>query len=219
VAPEQERRLMFKEAALTDPLAMALADLAQRGLLEECSAVARRTGSRLQDRVAASLLAERDLLEGRPAAALARLLPQLDREGMEERIVTTHILPVLAWAHLESGDTERAEQTIMDALRRARAAGYRLALVGTLRVRALVAVRQGDWAAAEHALEEGLALARPIPNPYGEGRLLHVYGLLHMRVGEPERARERLEAALAIFRRLGAYKDRERVEEQLASLG
>jgi tetratricopeptide (TPR) repeat protein/transcriptional regulator with XRE-family HTH domain len=189
------------------------------GYLEECSAFARRTGSRLQDRVAASLLAERDLLEGRPEEAIARLLSQRDREGIEERIVTTHILPVLAWAYLEFGDMGQAERTIAEALRRARASGYRLALVGTLRVRALVALRQGDRAAAEHALEEGLALARPIPNPYGEGRLLHVYGLLHMRMGERERARELLEAALAIFQRLGARKDRERVEERLVSLG
>jgi hypothetical protein len=42
---------------------------------------------------------------------------------------------------------------------------------------------------------------------------------MHAERGEPERARERLEAALAIFRRLGARKDIERVEQLLSRLG
>jgi hypothetical protein len=54
--------------------------------------------------------------------------------------------------------------------------------------------------------------------PYAEARLLHVYGEMHARKGEPEPARERLEAALAIFRRLGARKDVERVEQVLSAL-
>ena len=45
-----------------------------------------------------------------------------------------------------------------------------------------------------------------------------VYGEMHVRKGEPEAARERLEAALAIFRRLGARKDAERVEQALTDL-
>jgi hypothetical protein len=71
---------------------------------------------------------------------------------------------------------------------------------------------------AEHAVEEGLALAQAIPYPHGEGRLLEVYGRLHRDRGEPTAARERLEAALAIFRRLGAGKDVERAEQDLAGL-
>jgi hypothetical protein len=45
-----------------------------------------------------------------------------------------------------------------------------------------------------------------------------VYGELHLQRGEPHLARERLEAAQAIFRRLGARKDAERVEQALADL-
>jgi hypothetical protein len=41
---------------------------------------------------------------------------------------------------------------------------------------------------------------------------------MHVRKGEPGPARERLEAALAIFRRLGARKYIERVEQTLATL-
>jgi tetratricopeptide (TPR) repeat protein len=187
--------------------------------LAECSSIARTIELRIQDRVAESLLAELDLLQGRSGAALTRLLPLLDRDGMEERMVTTYVLPVLAWAYLESGDTAQAAHTIADALRQARAAGYRLTLVGALRVQALVAMRQDDRLAAEHALEEGLALARPMPYPHGEGRLLEVYGLLHVQQHELDAARERLEAALAIFGRLGARKDLERTEQLLTTLG
>src|SRR5205085_8521486 len=104
------------------------------------------------------------------------------------------------------------------AVRRARGEGYGFALVEAQRVQATVAIRQGRWEEAEHVLEEGLALTRSMPNPYAEGRLLHVYGAMYAQKGEPEPAWERLEAALAIFRRLGARKDAERVEQALAML-
>jgi hypothetical protein len=57
-----------------------------------------------------------------------------------------------------------------------------------------------------------------MPYSHAEGRLLHVYGEMHVAEGEPGPAQERLEAALAIFRRLGARKDAERVEQALADL-
>ena len=95
---------------------------------------------------------------------------------------------------------------------------YRLYLAGALRVQALVALRQGDLAATEHALEEGLSLARAMPYAQGEGRLLKVYGQLHLARGEPAAARVRLEEAHTIFRRLGARRDLEHVEQLLAAL-
>jgi tetratricopeptide (TPR) repeat protein/transcriptional regulator with XRE-family HTH domain len=165
-----------------------------------------------------SVLAEGDILGGRPAAARARLIPLLDRAGREERFVTTHVLPVLAWAHLELGDVDQSRRVITDAIRRARAGKYWLSLVDGLRVQALVALRQRRWVEAESSLEEGLALARAMPNPYGEGRLLEEAGRLHRDRGDPAAARERLAAALAIFRRLGARKDSEQTEQLLAAL-
>jgi hypothetical protein len=95
---------------------------------------------------------------------------------------------------------------------------YRLAWVNALRVQAMVRICQEHWDEAEQALEEGLALAQSMPYPYGQARLLQVYGEMHVKRGEPQPARERLEAALAIFRRLGARKDIERVEQMLAGL-
>jgi tetratricopeptide (TPR) repeat protein/transcriptional regulator with XRE-family HTH domain len=209
-------------AALLEPGRLLLAEgeweQAAR-YLEHCSAIARHAGNYTEPWVAQSFLAELDLLEGRPESALARLLPLQDRDGMEEWIVTIHVLPVLAWAYLELGDTEQAARTVAEALRRQRAGQLRRALVDTLRVQALVALRQGTVQTAADALEEGLNLAQAMPYPHGEGRLLAVYGRLHLERGDVTSARERLEAASTIFQRLGARKDLERAEQLLATLG
>jgi tetratricopeptide (TPR) repeat protein/transcriptional regulator with XRE-family HTH domain len=168
-------------------------------------------------RLSVAVLAERDLLAGEPGLARDRLVPLLDRPGLQEWTVTC-LLPVLAWAYLDLGEVDEAASAATQAVARAQTQHIWIALVDALRVRALVATRQGDWRAAEHALEEGLVLAHPMPYPYAEARLLHVYGLLHARQGEHEPACERLTAALAIFRGLGASKDIEQVERDLASL-
>lgn len=62
-----------------------------------------------------------------------------------------------------------------------------------------------------------IALAWSLPSPYAEARLLHQLGLLRQQQGEPEQAQERLEGALMIFRQLGARKDVERTEQELAA--
>jgi tetratricopeptide (TPR) repeat protein len=185
--------------------------------LEEGVAMASRNQERQGLRRMQTLLAEHDLLESRPQAARALLVPQLDRPGVEEHDVTW-ILPTLGWAHLELGDVQTAAETAGQADRRARAQSFRLALVDAIRVQAMIAVRQQRWAEAEQALEEGLALTRSMPYPYAEGRLLHVYGEMHNQKSQLALARERLEAALTIFRRLGARKDVERTELALAAL-
>jgi hypothetical protein len=89
--------------------------------------------------------------------------------------------------------------------------------VDALRVQAMVAARQEQWQEAEQALEEGIALARSMPYPYAEAWLLHLSGRLHVQVRKPETARERLTTALTIFQRLGARKDIEQVERDLAA--
>jgi hypothetical protein len=161
-------------------------------------------------------MAEIDLLEGRAAAATARLAPLLDRSGLQECDVT-RLLPVLAWAHLELDQVEQAAATVEQALSRARPEAMRLVLVEALRVQALIALRRERWEVAADSLEEGLELARGMPYPYAEARLLQVYGALHAQTGEPA-ARACLEAARAIFARLGARTDTERVERAVVAL-
>jgi adenylate cyclase len=163
------------------------------------------------------VLAEQDILEGRPGAAADRLTPLLDRAGLQELDVTG-LLPTLAWAYLEQDDVQAAAEVVRQAVGRARAQTLQLDLVEALRVQAMVACRQEEWDDARRDLDEGLALAGSMPYPHGEARLLHVYGDMHSLKGELEPARERLEEALTIFRRLGARKDAERVAQAMADL-
>ena len=190
---------------------------AATGYLEESLIPAEAAGDVQALRYAQSLLAERDLLDGRPEAVITRLSPLLDRPGLEE-VSVTEILPLLAWARLELGDHDAAWEIVQQSVARARARRYRLILVDALRVQGLVALRQKWWLEAARALDEALSIAESIPYPYGRARALHIYGLLHVEIGEPEPARERLEEALAILQRLGARRDSARVEQALSGL-
>ena len=185
-------------------LSLAAGDrAAATAVVQEAIDLAERSGDLQALRWASGVMAELDVLEGRPEAAAARLGPLLDRKGLQECDVTT-LLPVLAWVYLEQDQMDRAAEAVGQALARTRPQDMRLVLVDVLRVQALIAIRQQRWAEAERCLEEGLALARSMPYPYAEARLLHVHGCLPIQKGEPEAARERLEVALALFRRLGA---------------
>jgi tetratricopeptide (TPR) repeat protein len=186
-------------------------------LLAEALRDARRIHDLQAVRYAAGLLALGDLCAGRPAAARDRLLAVGDRPGLEEHDVTA-LLPSLAWASLQLGDTAEATRTAVAAVARARATGYRLILVDALQVQAMVFTQTRALSAARAALAEGLALARTLPYPHGEARLLEVDGWLHARAEEAEIARTRLAEAAAIYRRLGARTDQERAESAVTTL-
>jgi ATP/maltotriose-dependent transcriptional regulator MalT len=168
-------------------------------------------------RWAVSILAEIDILAGRPEVARARLVPLLDRPGLEECDVTS-LLVVLAWAYLELGQANQAAASVDQALTRARREDMRVVVVEALRVRSLVAVRRAEWDVAVRCLEEGLTLARDMPYPYAEARLLQVFGELDARTGDVHAARRRLEAARITLQRIGANAECERAEQQLAAL-
>jgi tetratricopeptide (TPR) repeat protein len=185
--------------------------------LEESLSLAERFGDLYVIRATQCGLAERDLLAGQAAAAHERLSALLDRPGLQEASVSV-LLSRLAWALLELDDVAEAAAIAAQAAARTRRENMRLHLTDALRVQAMVATRQNNWSEAAQALEEGLTLACSMPCPYAEARLLHVYGHMHAQKGEPGPARERFEAALAIFRRLGACKHVERVEQALTDL-
>lgn len=185
--------------------------------LAECERLVASSTDRNARGEVASVLAERDLLAGEPEAARTRLAPLLGSTGLLDK-GAAYLQPRLAWALLDLGDVEQAAAQVDQALALARAEQQRLYIVDALRVQAMVRLRQQRWDGVISALEEGLSLARSIHYPYAEGRLLHVYGQMHAVKGKPEPARERLEAALAIFRRLGARRDAERVEQMIAAL-
>ncbi|HVA91969.1 MAG TPA: hypothetical protein VNL71_19250, partial [Chloroflexota bacterium] len=161
------------------------------------------------------VLAELDLLTGRPESARARLTPLLDRPGMKES-QTTRLLPRLAWAHLELGAVDEAAACAAEAISRARDEGTRMLLADALRIQTRVSIRRRRWDEAEQAVDEGLTLARAMPYPYAEAHLLYAHGLLLAEQGHSGPGRERMDAALALFQTLGARKDAECLEREIA---
>lgn len=162
-----------------------------------------------------SMLAERELLEGRAAAARDRLLPFFDERASEQSDVAV-LLPRLAWAYAELGEMELAEALIERAVAEATAEQNRFDLVDGLCVEALVRLRQGRDGAAEQTLHAALTLTRDMRYPYGEARVLYWLGRIHTHCDEHGSAYERLQAAQAILQRLGERLYGERVEALLA---
>ena len=155
-------------------LSLAEADLASATIiLGEALALAEASGDLQARRWAATTMAEIDMLESRPAAARDRLVPLLDRPGLEECDVTM-FLPVLAWALLELGDLGQAAREVTRALARSRPEGMRLVMVEALWVQTMIAQRQERWDEAADCLEEGIDLARAMKYPAAEARLLQL---------------------------------------------
>jgi tetratricopeptide (TPR) repeat protein len=163
------------------------------------------------------LLAERDLLAGHPEEALSRLTPMLGNPILAEQ-ETAGLLPLLAWAYLETGGQARAEASLTHGMEHAAAEHLQMAQLALWRVQGMVRARQGHWSEASRIFEEAAALARTMPYPYAEGRILYEWGLAHHLKGEDGAAQERLASALAIFQRLGAAMDAERTEQALREL-
>jgi tetratricopeptide (TPR) repeat protein len=162
-------------------------------------------------------LAEQELLLCHPEAARARLIPLLDQSDQEELDVT-QLLPLLAWATLDSGDRAEAEALITACLRRASEEEARLVIPDALRVQARLERLRECWGKAEAALKEALDLCRSMRHPYSEAKALYEYGQLHIQHGEPQRAGDRFEAALAICAQLGERLYADRIEQALARL-
>src|SRR5262249_38552115 len=86
---------------------------------EEATVLAERSHDLALLRGIQRALAEQDVLVGQPEAARARMMPLLDQADQEELDVT-ELLPLLAWATLESGAGAEAEALVSTCLRRAR---------------------------------------------------------------------------------------------------
>jgi tetratricopeptide (TPR) repeat protein len=182
--------------------------------LGEAVAVTEETHDRQIQEVVQALLAELDLMEGQPEEGVNRLELLVSKEDANLGL----LLPTLAWAQLEGGDSARATKTAARAVERTRRQEP-VYLVDALRVQGMVLIWQGQLEEAERVLAEGIELTRSLPYPYAEARMLIQLGLLQKQRGEAQQAHERMEEALAIFRRLGARKDMERTEEVLAQPG
>ncbi len=160
---------------------------------------------------AQSVLAERELLSGRPAEARDRLASLVAQAGMDEPD-TVALLPLLAWAYLEMGDTESAATISAQATRSMQMMGMRVPLPNALRIQAMVADRQGNRDAAKTALAEAVTIAEAMGYPYAKAQALFVWAQL---ASDNEASQERLREAHTIFKRLGASGDAARSEKAL----
>jgi tetratricopeptide (TPR) repeat protein/transcriptional regulator with XRE-family HTH domain len=185
--------------------------------LQQAAEEAKRKGDLFVTRIVAERLARLDILQGRPERAVDRLLPLLDRPGVEESRVAL-LLSTLGWAYLALGDVNRAESLADDAVSREVAQENRLDLAYALVIQAKVLTHRRWWNEAEQCLQRALVLNRSAPFPYAEAQTLHDYGLLKLQRGEREMGRQQLQEAYAIFARLGAQKDLERTARALEGL-
>jgi tetratricopeptide (TPR) repeat protein/transcriptional regulator with XRE-family HTH domain len=208
-------------ASLYPPLGLGLIALAEddrektkRYLEHDAVEAAIQEGNLYVIRWAQPNLAERDLLDGRPEAALARLQPWLDRPGQVESDVTA-ILPFLAWAHLQLGETEKAQDVITATIDRASRGGHRNALVDCLRVQGMVALRLGRFEAAEEAISEAVSMGERMPYPHTVAKARYAYGLLCTAQGNMESAVRQFQEARAICLQLGEGLFRQHIEREL----
>ena len=173
------------------------------------------------ERVALTHLARLDLLDGRPQDAVTRLHPvTADRPAPAAEDLTwdtpVELLSVLAEAHLELSDLDRARAYAVSAVDHARRMGVWLELIRALEVHGMVLARDGHHDLARVAYQEGLDRARAMPFPYGQARLLHAYGLLDRQRQDHAAAHAKFVQALAILERLGADKDAGRLRRAIA---
>ncbi len=173
------------------------------------------------ERVALTHLARLDLLEGRPQDAVARLHPiTAGRPAPAVEDLNwdypVDLLSVLAEAHLELSDLDRARTYAGRAVDHARRMGAWLQGIYALEVHGMVLARDGHHDLARAAYQEGLDRARAMPFPYGQARLLHAYGLLDRQQQDHAAAHAKFAQALAILERLGADKDADQLRRAIA---
>ena len=128
-----------------------------RSYLESSVETSRAMQAHTSERAALTELADLDLLEGHPDAALNRLLPLLKEELSWEYVVT--LFSTLAAVYLELGDLQSARPHAQRAVAEARRTAAWVHGVRALEICARVEALGGDSGAARAGLAEGLQRA------------------------------------------------------------
>ena len=192
-----------------------------RAYLEASLQAARSLSIVHDERVALTHLASLDLLDGRPQDAVTRLhavtggLSALAAEDLTWD-TPVELLSVLAEAHLELNDLDRARAYARSAVDHARQMGAWLQGIRALEVHGMVLARDGHHDLARAVYQEGLDRAQAMAFPYGQARLLHACGLLDREQQDHCAAHAKFAQALAILERLGADKDADRLRRAIA---
>jgi DNA-binding CsgD family transcriptional regulator len=194
------------------------------GLSDECRAhahraveLATRSGSLSVHVYAGSAVGLLDLSLGRPAAALASLIPAARiaiEHGLEEPS-TVQWGPDLIEAYVEIGSIAEAAPALAAFETQAQRTGRIWALATAARCRGLLA--------SEHEFvsefEEALALHARMPTPFERARTELSYGQRLRRAGLRKKSRDLLHAAYATFARLGAEPWTRRTATELRATG
>lgn len=180
-----------------------------RSYLESSLRTARAMRVHATERADLVELADLDLLEGHPDAALNRLSPLVKEEQSWEYAVS--LFSTLAAVCLQVDDLQGAGNHAQRAVAEARRSGLWVNGVRALEILGRVETCRGNFGTARAALDEGLLRARGMPFPYAEARLLDANTPLDRQEGNFALAEEKRLAALAIFDRLGATRDAERI--------
>lgn len=190
---------------------------AGRAALEEAISLAKRSRDRQAERVAQSILASDDLLDGHPKQALRRLQPLIG-EAEQKESDTVACLPILAWAYLQLGNEDQAQRLIDEALARTRERQIRAVLAETLQVQARIAAHRRRWKEAEQALKKACQLAQMMSCPYDEAKAYFIAGQIALQQGQKVEARQQFETAQGLFCQLGERRNAQQVRQALAEL-
>jgi predicted ATPase len=184
--------------------------------MDEALEIAGKAGNVALQRYANGFLAQGDILQSHPERALARLEPLLQEDGEESDV--TWLLPVVAWACNEAGDSSRAKKIVDDALRRSAAGGYAIARVDALWVAGRIAAHAERWDEAKWCFQEGLALTKSVGFLFGALRTRFEYGLMLKQANRGAKALPLLKKARAEFERLGSAPYVELADQALNEL-
>ncbi len=152
-------------------------------------------------RLAARVLAERDVLLGEPRQALSHLEPFM---GIGKSEYDPGFMRTWARVHLELGELADAQIASEKAIAQATAMKDQPELVECLIVQGAVLARDMRFDEAQQILDYALTGARRMPFPLGEALALRETGVMMLARGDRELARQRFEAAHDLFDQLGA---------------
>lgn len=170
-------------------------------LAEETLAFAQSADDADWQRLAARVLAERDVLLGRPQSGMIHLEPFMATAKSEN---DAGFMRSLARTYLECGERSAALTAAETAVSQATAMKDQPELVECLIVQGAVLARSERFDEAQQLLDYALTGARRMPFPLGEALALQEIGLMELSRADAGAARDRLDAALALFQRLGA---------------
>jgi tetratricopeptide (TPR) repeat protein/transcriptional regulator with XRE-family HTH domain len=161
------------------------------------------------------ILAERDLLEGRPRDALARFAAMPTHDGNEWPIAEIAVsgMPWLAWADLALGHEAQAMNALKAHMEKFPPESAPMAEARY--VEGMLALLRSHYEEALATLDGVLELCVRRPYPYIEGKALYALGQVSVALGDSIEARKRYEEALAVLARLGERMYARHIERAL----